>query len=605
MPHVVRLILGAVALVSLVGLTSPVNAQNTQSMTINGVSVNVSGAGSQSISSVDGAIEMQVDNFKIQATQSRIVLNGRVQQIGGYSRLDVDATGWGIVVTADGNTVFNISEVQALQDEVANGNKLAQNVLGVKYLLGEGVPQDTEKAIRLYKTSALQGVIESQRNLANLFWQGTRVERDANEAILWARMAADQGDAEMIALIGLAHRRGEGAEKNAQMAIDWLTRAAEAGSHNAMMDLGYMFDIGEGVPEDLAKAVEWYTKSMEGGNAAAANNLGLMYMDGRGVARDFDRAEQLLRQAQDGGNEKAAGNLERLAKLRQEAGQTAGTDLPKPGGDLPQPGGQADLPKPGGDLPQPGGDLPKPGGDLPQPGGQAELPKPGGDLPQPGGQVDLPKPGGDQGQDTAPPQLPPSGKIFALLDGKKEGPFTNDQISEMAASGTITADSLIFVEGTSGWAKAGDVPEIAKLLVATAPPPPPPPPQIQDVYVVVNGQQQGPLDGAALQALIQSGQVTADTQAWKPGMADWGRAGDVPEIAAMLGSTAGGPTLPPPVKQGKVFRVRSYCSATGKEGIAEGQTLQIATDAAIKACVAAGGLPNCCPNSITDLTNLN
>lgn len=204
-----------------------------------------------------------------------------------------------------------------------------------------------------------------------------------------------------------------------------------------------------------------------------------------------------------------------------------------------------------------------------------------------------------------PPPPPPNdgaGQVFVLMDGKKQGPFSADQIKDMAAAGQITADSLVFVEGTTGWGKAGDVPQVAELLTATVAPPPPPP-QIADVYVILNGQQQGPLDGATLQTLIASGQVNAETQAWMPGMANWGRAGDVPEIAAMLGGTGqGGGQLPPPVKpEGKIFKVRSYCSATEKEGIAEGATLQIATDNAIKACVAAGGLPNCCPRNITEV----
>ncbi|MEM7058664.1 MAG: GYF domain-containing protein [Pseudomonadota bacterium] len=581
---VVRCLAAVIGFVLISGL-GVAHAENRQSITINGVSVVVEGANSQSISSNNEAIEITVDNFSIKATQSQVILNGEPRPVNGYAVLEIDATGWGIIITADANNVFNVTEVQALQTEADNGNKHAQNVLGVKYLLGEGVPQNVEKAVQLYKASALQGVIESQRNLANLLWQGKRLERDPDEAILWARMAANQGDAEMIALIGLAHRRGEGAPKDPQKALEWLAKAADAGSNNAMMDIGYMHDVGEGIPVDLAKAVEWYTKSLDAGNAAAANNLGLMYMDGRGVQKDFDRAEQLLRQAEAGGNDKAAGNLQRLAELRQEAGQGGGnSDLPRPGGNT------AD----NSDLPQPGGQGSADNSDLPQPGGQR-----GGDN------SDLPRPGGDQGQDDGPPPLPPSndaaGQIFALLDGKKEGPFTAEQIKEMAAAGRITSDSLVFVEGTSGWAKAADVPEIAELLtVAVAPPPP----VIQDLYVIVNGQQQGPLDGAALQALIKSGQVTADTQAWKPGMQDWGRAGDVPEISALLGGAGqgGGNTpLPPPVKESKVFKVRSYCSATGKEGIAEGQTLQIATDNAIKACVAAGGLPNCCPNNITEL----
>lgn len=70
--------------------------------------------------------------------------------------------------------------------------------------------------------------------------------------------------------------------------------------------------------------------------------------------------------------------------------------------------------------------------------------------------------------------------------------------------------------------------------------PPPLPPDIQ-VFVALNGQQTGPFDSAALQKLVQSGQLTRQTLVWKQGLAHWVEAGQLPEVSVVF------ETVPPPL----------------------------------------------------------
>lgn len=70
---------------------------------------------------------------------------------------------------------------------------------------------------------------------------------------------------------------------------------------------------------------------------------------------------------------------------------------------------------------------------------------------------------------------------------------------------------------------------------------PPPLPSAVQFYVALNGQQAGPFDEAALQGYAASGQLTAETLVWKAGMANWTKAGEVAELAGVLGSA------PPPL----------------------------------------------------------
>ena len=75
---------------------------------------------------------------------------------------------------------------------------------------------------------------------------------------------------------------------------------------------------------------------------------------------------------------------------------------------------------------------------------------------------------------------------------------------------------------------------------AAAATPPPLPPQIQ-LFVALNGQQAGPFDAAALQQMVQSGQLTRETLVWKQGMASWTAAGQIADLSAVFGS------VPPPL----------------------------------------------------------
>ena len=72
---------------------------------------------------------------------------------------------------------------------------------------------------------------------------------------------------------------------------------------------------------------------------------------------------------------------------------------------------------------------------------------------------------------------------------------------------------------------------------------PPPMPNVQ-YHISVNGQQMGPFQMPQLQQMAQSGQLTQQTYVWKPGMANWEFAGNVPELASLF--SMGTPPPPPP-----------------------------------------------------------
>ena len=72
---------------------------------------------------------------------------------------------------------------------------------------------------------------------------------------------------------------------------------------------------------------------------------------------------------------------------------------------------------------------------------------------------------------------------------------------------------------------------------------PPPIPGASMFHVAVGQSQTGPFDLPALQGQVASGQLTRASLVWKTGMAQWVKAGEVPELAPIFAA------VPPPVPQ--------------------------------------------------------
>jgi hypothetical protein len=78
----------------------------------------------------------------------------------------------------------------------------------------------------------------------------------------------------------------------------------------------------------------------------------------------------------------------------------------------------------------------------------------------------------------------------------------------------------------------------------------PPPTQPTAAYFyLVDGAQQGPVDGEQLRALIADGTITRQTLVWQPGQPEWSAIDTIPELAALL------PAAPPPPPAASAYYV--------------------------------------------------
>jgi hypothetical protein len=95
------------------------------------------------------------------------------------------------------------------------------------------------------------------------------------------------------------------------------------------------------------------------------------------------------------------------------------------------------------------------------------------------GQPNMPPQPNAMGQPMQAPQAPPppSVQYNISVNGQTFGPYTFQQMQQMAQSGQLTANSYVWKQGMANWDMAGNVAELATLFGAVPPPPPAMPPQ--------------------------------------------------------------------------------------------------------------------------------
>jgi TPR repeat protein len=117
--------------------------------------------------------------------------------------------------------------------EAEQGDAQAQNSLGFRYLFGEGVPQNSQEAVKWYRLAAEQGNADAQLNLGTSYTKGEGVPQNPQEAVKWYRLAAEQGNADAQLNLGTSYSKGEGVPQNDSIAYVWYSVAAAQGGNDA------------------------------------------------------------------------------------------------------------------------------------------------------------------------------------------------------------------------------------------------------------------------------------------------------------------------------------------------------------------------------------
>lgn len=223
------------------------------------------------------------------------------------------------------------------------GDSFAQFDVAIRYLRGDGVAQDYEKAREWLLKAAEQGHSRAKFNLGTMHLKGVGVAEDAKQALKWYesafegadsellfnigevveyeqtklnawpfavkcyRAAADAGHAKAQVMLGIRLVRGLGIEERPDLGEYYITEAARQGEPKALYVLAKMYQEGFGREPDAAQAVYLlYLAALEGHPDAQAEGKAL--------------AETLSDEQQQRVSERIAATMERLKKQAEERG---------------------------------------------------------------------------------------------------------------------------------------------------------------------------------------------------------------------------------------------------------------------------------------------
>ncbi|MDQ6631912.1 MAG: sel1 repeat family protein, partial [Verrucomicrobiota bacterium] len=155
--------------------------------------------------------------------------------------------------------------IQELKGKAEQGDVESQYKLGLEY----GKLWNLEESNKWYLKAAEQGNADAQHMMGVRYILGQGVERDPTEAVKWFLKAAEQGEVNSQFSIGLRYVQGEAVPQDFNEAAKWFALAAEQGLSEAQLSLGQRYAAGEGVAQDKIEALKWYEISTTSGNPQA------------------------------------------------------------------------------------------------------------------------------------------------------------------------------------------------------------------------------------------------------------------------------------------------------------------------------------------------
>lgn len=152
-------------------------------------------------------------SYSQDSTQSLAFKNKRPQQTSPYFyRPDL---------------AYQIWQKFRLTQEANAGDPLAQLELGLRFLLGEGVPADTSQAVYWIKKAADQNLTSAKYNYAIMLINGIGVSWDPYTAFKLFQSAANDGMVQSQYVVGILYTDNLTVQRDYNLAYYWIKKAAD------------------------------------------------------------------------------------------------------------------------------------------------------------------------------------------------------------------------------------------------------------------------------------------------------------------------------------------------------------------------------------------
>ncbi len=177
-----------------------------------------------------------------------------------------------------------------------------------------------------------------------------------------------------------------------------------------------------------------------------------------------------------------------------------------------------------------------------------------------------------------------SNSFYIDAKGRSEGPYSADQLRSMLVNGRLRALDLVFRDGDLEWKPLASFPELRAPERPKIEAQPEMSPEVLPAVAWVilrpaggSYSQEGPFSTATVIDGLASGQFVYSQFAWRPGLDQWTRLGNLPEFDRRSRLRAESPPVPPPLP------------ALGEIEIAEAE-LAVKRDLETHASIATGEL---------------
>ena len=158
--------------------------------------------------------------------------------------------------------------------QLANsGNPLAQTIIGLKELDGDGVPANPADADKWLERAAEQGQAVAQYRLGAAYERGQGVTANPATATHWYQLAANQGNRKAMHNLAVAYASGAAGKKDMAEAARWFAKAAALGLADSQFNLAVLYERGDGVPQSLLDAYKWYAIASAQGDTESKSRL--------------------------------------------------------------------------------------------------------------------------------------------------------------------------------------------------------------------------------------------------------------------------------------------------------------------------------------------
>lgn len=166
------------------------------------------------------------------------------------------------------------SIIEPLMSLAKAGNMHAQFVLSGMYLGGDGVSRNKKQAYHWLIKSANSGSVIAQDILGIFYLVGQKdLPEDHSKAVYWLTKAAQGSSSDAQFVLGSMYLVGHGVPQDSSKGIELLRQSSDQGLGKAQFMLAVAYTEGNGVERDFVQAAKWFLLANGNGSKHAFDML--------------------------------------------------------------------------------------------------------------------------------------------------------------------------------------------------------------------------------------------------------------------------------------------------------------------------------------------